>query len=234
MAKFELRLIEVINETHDTKTFRFSLENARMDLLPGHFIMINKMLDGKLVRRAYSISSSPLEKRFIDLTIKRVENGVFSNYMFDNAQAGDIFGIDGPYGKFVYKDSDDDVLLLGAGCGAAPLRAILKYILEKKLDINVILLHSCRTPDDLLFRDELLKLEKENKNFRYAATLTRVKGDEWKGCIGWISREMVEENVKNKDNTLFFVSGHVKFGNAMMEVLDELGVDKGKVKEEVF
>ena len=234
MPKFNLKLIEVIEESHDTKTFRFSTESIDLGLLPGQFVMAGTMIDGKLVRRAYSISSSPIEKRFIDLTIKKVENGLLSSYMCDKAKSGDIFAIEGPYGKFIYKDSNDPVILMSAGCGIAPLMSILRYILGKKLQVHATLLHSCRTQNDMLFKKELERLSEANKNFKYIATLTRENNNNWKGCIGRFDKNMIETVIKDKDNTQFFISGPVIFGHDIKKILEDIGIDKANVKEEVF
>ncbi len=234
MPKFNLRLAEIINNSHDTKTFRFSMESADFNLLPGQFVMASTTIEGKLVRRAYSVSSSPLEKRFIELTIKCVENGLFSCYMHEKAKVGDIFAIEGPYGKFIYKDSDEPVVLISAGCGIAPLMSILRYILGKKLQVHVTLLHSCKTQNDMLFEEELKKLSEANKNFKYIATLTRETNTDWEGCIGRFDRGVIETVIKDKKNTSFFISGPVLFGHDIKKILGEIGIDKEKVKEEVF
>ena len=234
MPKFNLKLIEVIEESSDTKTFRFNTENIDLGLLPGQFVMAGAVINDKLVRRAYSVSSSPLEKRFIDLTVKRVENGLFSNYLHDKAKIGAVFTIEGPYGKFIYGGSNEPVVLISAGCGIAPLMSILRYILGKKLQVHVTLMHSCRTQNDLLFKKELEKLSESHKNFKCIATVTRETNSNWKGCIGRFDKNMIETVIKDKENTQFFISGTVLFGHDIKKILEEIGIDKAKVKEEVF
>ena len=75
-----LKIIKIIEETLDTKTLRFSLDKNKFEFLPGQFIMLEAKVNGKAERRAYSISSSPTEKKFIEITVKKVENGKVSNY----------------------------------------------------------------------------------------------------------------------------------------------------------
>src|SRR3989344_2111791 len=222
MSRFALRLIEKIDETHDTKTFRFALNGHNLDFLPGHFIMANKMIVGKLVRRAYSISSSPLNKKSIDLTIKRVENGIFSNYMYDNANVGDSIDMDGPYGKFIYNDGSNGVVLISAGCWIAPLMSMARYIIEKGINVNVIMLHSCKTPNDVLFREEMLRIQENNENFKYIVTITRPTGFDWNGKTGRINEELLRSIIKGGER--FFVSGRVEFGHSIVSMLRNLGV----------
>ncbi len=234
MAKFELKLVEIKEEGYDTKTFRFGLGEAKLDFLPGQFIMTNKMIDGKLIRRAYSISSSPFEKEYIDLTIKRVENGIFSNYMHNLAKTGEVISIDGPYGKFEYKDGENDVVLIGAGCGIAPLMSIARYILKKNLKINIILMHSCKTPNDILFKDEISDMYKNHKNFKYFVTITRPQGHDWNGCMGRINKDILMGVITDLNNPIFFVSGTAAFGHDVVNMLSEVGIGKEMIKEEVY
>jgi len=234
MARFRLKLIGIIEETKDTKTFRFGLAANKFKFVPGQFVIANKMIDGKIIRRAYSISSSPFEKKHIELTIKKVENGIFSNYMHDNAKIGDIVDIDGPYGKFVYNDGNDDILLISAGCGVAPLMCIVRYVLEKRLDVNITLMHSCKKPNEMIFRKKFEELEANHKNFKYFPTITRPEGNDWSGTTGRINKNTLKKQIKNKNNVVVFVSGTISFGHSVVEMLREIGIGNERIKEEVY
>ena len=225
-----LKIIKIIEETLDTKTLRFSLDKNKFEFLPGQFIMLEAKVNGKIERRAYSISSSPTEKNFIEITVKKVENGKVSNYVH-SLKEGASLEIKGPYGHFTLDEKAKDIVLIAAGCGVAPFMSMAKYIINKKLDINVKLIYSEKTPEYVICKKEFEDLQKYN-NFRYVLTLTRFNEASWKGLKGRVNADLIKKN-STKDS-IFYISGSVQMVDGIMELLKEINIHKEKIKIEKY
>jgi len=237
------KILEIRKETHDTKAFKLEVPKD-FEFFPGQFIMLKvdmrahpefEVKGGKspIQSRAYSIASSPLQKGSIELLIKKKEGGFVSVYLNDFAKVGDEVEISGPYGKFYYREGmGKNVALLAAGCGLSALMSILRYIVGKNLDVNVTLLYSARTPDDIIFWEELKELDKR-ENVKIVITLTRTKPEhKWKGLTGRINAEMIKENIENPKDYVYYICGMPQFLDDISAALRSLGVPGEKIKME--
>ncbi len=120
-GELTLRCIQTIDETHDVKTFRFVAEPPRLfSYKPGQFVTLDLTIDGKRVKRSYSISSTPTRPHTLDITVKRVSPptdianappGLVSNWLHDNLTVGSQVKITGPMGKFTGVDRPAKKLL---------------------------------------------------------------------------------------------------------------------------
>src|SRR6185295_2577374 len=107
-GKLSLRCIQVIDETHDVKTFRFVAEPPKLfRYLPGQFITIEAPVDGEVLRRSYTISASPSRPHSLSVTVKRTPEGKVSNWLHDNLKVGDTIFADGPHGAFTFAGNGD-------------------------------------------------------------------------------------------------------------------------------
>ena len=95
---YKLKIIKIIDETLDTKTFR--LENNGISFYPGQFFMV-RFEDSETFKRAYSIASSPTQKKYIDITMNLV--GKFTKKLWQT-RVGSYLLFKGPYGKFYFNE----------------------------------------------------------------------------------------------------------------------------------
>lgn len=221
---------EIFQETPDTKTLRFSLDKP-MAFIPGQFVMLSVNIPDKEKpeKRAFSFSSSPLRQDYFDLTIKKEFKGLVSGFLVDTIKEGDRFFIKGPYGKFKL-DNDDmkEVVLIGAGSGIAPLRSMLQYILDKKLDTKVTLFFSVKKPEDIIFKEELEQLHKDHDNFTYVLAVTQVEHEH--GHSGRINIDLIKMHTINPE--AYFICGPTPMVNSIRQQLYDDGVPKENVKTE--
>src|SRR5262245_47499990 len=92
----ELKVIEIIDETPTVKTFRLGVVNGGklpFTFLPGQFLQLHWQVDGKDVKRSYTIASSPTQTDYVDLTIKREELGLVTRPMCDQTKVGDRWSV---------------------------------------------------------------------------------------------------------------------------------------------
>lgn len=235
--RIKVKLVEIKEETYEVNTFRLKpLGNTSIEYLPGQFIFLYvKMQKGNKeieVRRSYSIASSPTEKGYIELTIKKVSGGLVSTYLHEDVKTDDVFEVSSAMGKFTYGEEIKKIALVSAGSGIVPMRSIMKYCTDKNLDTKICLLHSAKTGKDIIYMGEFEEMAKQNKNITLVYTVTR--DETWGGLKGRISRELVEASVPEIASTVFYLCGPLEFIRSVASILSGLGVDRANIKRDVW
>ena len=159
-----LRCGAIIDEARDFRTFRFAVEpGAAIDYRPGQFITLLLDIAGEAVRRNYTISSSPSRPHHISVTVKRVEGGRASNWLHDTVKVGDTIRSLGPNGRFhlAAAAGAERLLLLSAGSGITPMMAMLRFVADTNLAVDIRFHHSARSAADVSFLDELMLLKSQ-------------------------------------------------------------------------
>jgi ferredoxin-NADP reductase len=168
-------IVEIATRTPTIKSFFLRLSET-FDYTAGQHVDVRLIApDGYTAMRSYSIASDPSNSKVIELAIERLTDGEVSPFFHDVAQVGDTIELRGPLGgHFLWPGpSSRPVLLIGAGSGVVPLMAMIRYRKASAEPVPVALLLSSRTWREVLFRDELLELERSLPNFALALALTR-------------------------------------------------------------
>lgn len=174
---FHLTVKEIIEETPDTKTISFWQPiHQAVSYKAGQFITVIVEINGKKERRSYSMSSSPREGN-LAITIKRVNNGLVSNYLCDVIKVGDAIEVMEPMGHFVAEpraEKERNIVLFGGGSGITPLMSIIKTILPAESKTKVFLVYGSRSEEDIIFKKQLDQLEmKFQGRFKVIHVLTK-------------------------------------------------------------
>ena len=148
---------------------------APFDFRPGQFFTLVVDIDGRPVRRAYSASSAPGSPQ-LEVTVKHVEGGRFSSHVHRDLRAGDRLAVRGPSGSFhIRPPASGDIVLVAAGSGVTPMMSMIRTRLAARTDGGrteggrTALLYSSRTEQDVIFADELRRLEREHPD-RFSVT----------------------------------------------------------------
>ncbi len=234
MIKEWLKIEKIIQETPDTKTIRLKLEKPTK-FVSGQFVMLGLDLDlngeKKLVKRAYSIASSPTKEEYIELTFNLYPQGQLSPHLY-KLKVGDEVYAEGPYGKFIFKESSlKHAIFIGAGAGLTPLMSMIRYVVDKKLPIDSTLLYSVKKPENIIYYKELLELEKIKK-LDLRLTITRPEGTGWKGRTGRIDSKMISDLSPIFEQSNFFICGPPEMVEGTVKILEDLGVEKDKINRE--
>jgi ferredoxin-NADP reductase len=187
--------------------------------------------DGYQAQRSYSIGSPPGEPPAI--TIERLEDGEVSPYLVDVVRPGDRFEIRGPIGGyFVWEPGQGGpLLLLAGGSGIVPLMAMIRHHAREGSDVPVRLLYSARTIDDVIYRDELARID----GVDVVLTLTRAQPPGWTGYARRVDGEMLREVAwPPADEPLVYVCGATGFAEATSQTLVELGYPPQRIRIERF
>jgi ferredoxin-NADP reductase len=168
-----LKVRDIIEETHDCKTFRLVGEEPLLfSYKPGQFVTFILAIDGREVRRSYSMSSSPSRPHMLEVTVKRMPGGLVSNWFCDHVKLGDVLTVKGPTGKFTcFNYPSNKMLFIGAGCGITPILSMSRWIADTASDVDVKLLASFKSPQDIIFRKEFEMLSARSSGFQVAITV---------------------------------------------------------------
>jgi ferredoxin-NADP reductase len=160
------RLVDVIVETRDTKTFVVRPPTGWRGHRAGQHTTIEVEVDGVRLRRCYSISSGPAD-RLIAFTVKRLPGGRLSGWLHDRMRAGDRIGLSPAAGDFVLPTpTPERLLLLSGGSGITPLRSMLRELQCRHAMHDVVLVHHARSREDIIFRSELESLAASHRGLR--------------------------------------------------------------------
>ena len=171
-------LTEIIKETKSN--WRFIFEDPLFDKLnytSGELVQLcmKPGLEGSVVRN-YSVASWPDGTNKFELIITYLEGGAMSEYLFNEAKVGDEFIYRGPMGVFTLPDNlmDRDIYFVSTGSGISPFRSMINYLYENKVPFkNIKLFFGTRTEDDIVYIEEMEKIQEELPNFEFVPTLSR-------------------------------------------------------------
>lgn len=236
VREFETEVIKVIEQAPHVKSFRFAVpDDVDLDFEPGQFFVVTIKINSKESSKHFSFSNSPTEKGYIEFT-KRITESEFSRAL-DLLKTGDRAKLKLPFGFFTFKGEYDKVAFLTGGIGITCIRSMCKYITDKGIPTDIVLLYSNHSEKDIVFREDFSKMETENSRFKVIHTLTSPDMDKntWKGRTGLISSSMIKEEVPDLTERVFYLCGPPKMVDALKSILsDELTVDKERIKWEHF
>jgi ferredoxin-NADP reductase len=193
--------------------------------------------DGYQVERSYSIASPPEEQPRVTLTVELLDDGEVSPYLVDELRVGDQLELRGPIGGyFVWETSmGGPLLLVAGGSGIVPLMAMLRHRAALGSTIATRLLYSSRSYEDVIYRDELERLERSSTMLEVVQTLTRVQPPGWTGYSRRIDPELLREvSWPSDQRPLTFICGPTPFVETAAASLVTLGYEPGHIKTERF
>lgn len=233
-----LRVARIFQETPDVKTYRLMNPLGGVlpfDFLPGQFLTLSVAVDGKPVRRAYTIASSPTQHDYAELTIKHEAGGVVSGYLNDRVKEGDLLDCSGPAGAFVFTGRECKcVLLIGGGVGVTPMMSVLRYLTDRAWAGEIFLLYGVHAPADVIFREELEYLQRRHPNLRVVVSVSHPEGTTWTGETGRLSKELIRRSVPDVASRYVHLCGPVSLMETVKTALADLGVPADRVKAEAF
>ncbi|MCS7004674.1 MAG: ferredoxin--NADP reductase [Cytophagales bacterium] len=241
---FTLKVIKVIPETSDTVTIQLKQPFfKKVKYKAGQFLTILLTIDGKKVRRSYSMSSAPQVEDYLAITVKRVAGGLVSNYLNDKVKEDDSLEFMEPMGNFYIepdKDKQRHITLLGAGSGITPLMSIAKAVLYAEPKSTVSLLYGSRNEQSIIFKSALDDLKSKFKErFQVVHSLSQPFNEDWNGFKGRISEAHVINfinlvNKKPAENTLYYICGPEGMMREAQNALKRLRVPQNQIFIESF
>ncbi|HSN83274.1 MAG TPA: ferredoxin reductase [Polyangiales bacterium] len=166
LGEIRARVVEVIAETADTKTFMLRPNAAWRAHRAGQYTSIEVEIDGVRARRCYSISSAPGDA-LVSITVKRMPGGRVSTWLHEHVRTGHIVRLGAPAGDFVLPaTTPDKLLLLSGGSGITPVMSMLRDLAARDALHDVVFVHHARSRPDVIFRNELTELAARHRGLR--------------------------------------------------------------------
>ena len=235
----QLRVGGIVTETPSVKTFRL-LPSSNDDLIPftfapGQFLNVVFWIGGAKMNRSYSISSSPMQRKHLELTVRREPRGAVSRHINDLLEVGDSIEGGGPVGRFTFSGTEaDSIVLIAGGVGITPMMSITRYLTERSWGGDIFLVYACRAPTDFIFANEVAALQRVNPQLHVAVTMSRPEGTDWKGLRGRVTKELLTQTIPDLGSRRVHLCGPPAMMDATKAILTELGVPPERLKTEAF
>jgi ferredoxin-NADP reductase len=228
--KFETEIQEIIPRTADITSYRFA-RPSDLSYKPGQFFFVTLKQDGKELSKHFSFSSSPTEKGFFEFT-KRLTDHEYSTAL-KASKVGDWARIDAPYGQFTFEGDYPKIALLAGGIGITPFISICKNATDKRLESQITLFYGCRTENDIAFRQELESMHQANENLKVHLVVNQ-PNSYWKGATGIITADMIEKELPDYKDNIFYCCGPPGMVTAMEKLITSIGLPQTQLKLEYF
>lgn len=235
LEPIETTLEKVFILTPTVRTFRFRFpEGQWVPFQAGQFCMVQVPSEPKPVKKAYSISSAPFEEGYLDLCIKKVEGG-FATTWFWTLNGGEKITLALPYGGFVLKNLQPEIIFIGTGTGLAPLRSMIKTLFHQGCTQKVSLIFGVRHEEEMLYTEEWQELEKKHTNFRFIPTVSRPQNipAPWTGEVGYV-QDKLKKFFPDPKGKQIYICGLIPMIDGVQKVAAELGYDKKQIHFEKY
>ena len=235
--KTKVVCVNVIQETHDVKTFQFKADPEQLfHFKPGQFIGIQLEIDGEKHNRSYTIASSPTRPHLLELTIKLDPSGSVSPWLHHNIKIGSEIELRGPAGRFNCLDIESDkVLLISAGSGITPMMSMARFWCDQAASKNVQFVNWARSTQDIIFRRELGLLDHLYHHLNVEVICTQPGlSENWLGRRGRINKNLLADLVPDLQERTVFCCGPDGFMKQVKSSLQELGFDMANYHDETF
>jgi 3-ketosteroid 9alpha-monooxygenase subunit B len=225
-----LRVKAVVDETADTRTYLLEVPPELQALFryePGQFCTFRVQVGETEQLRSYSMSSAPETDPDLAVTVKRVPEGLVSNWFYDTVRVGDVLETTKPAGVFCLRDGERPVVAFAGGSGITPVMSIAKRALTSTTR-PVALLYANRDGDSVIFAGQLAELQ-----HRYGEQLTvRYHDDTDAGLLDAAGvTDFARPHLGTAD---FYLCGPTPFMDLVEEVLLDQGVSADSILLERF
>ncbi|MFN3760269.1 MAG: 2Fe-2S iron-sulfur cluster-binding protein [Algoriphagus aquaeductus] len=237
-----LKVREVVRETSDTVTLYFEQPEPYLEYKPGQFLTLVMEFDGKEQRRSYSLCTSPFVDPFPGISVKRVPEGLFSNFLNEKVFPGKTLNVVKPMGNFTtefHSKNRRHFFLIAGGSGITPIMGILKSVLVNEPQSIITLIYCSRNEEQIIFNKQLELLQLANPDRLTVIHNLSQPSENWKGLKGRLSPIVLKElfakaEYEPRYEEIYFMCGPEGIMETTQQVLDELGVERERIHRESF
>jgi ring-1,2-phenylacetyl-CoA epoxidase subunit PaaE len=233
----KLKIKEIKKETSTAVSILFEIPEdlkTQFTFVAGQYVTVKTTIEGEDIRRAYSICSSA-SSGDLKIAIKAIENGVFSNYAYNNLNNGDTLEVTAPEGNFLLKtdeNSQKNYLGFVAGSGITPVLSMIKSVLETENKSTFTLIYGNKTASETIFKDEIDALDQ-----KYIARVNVVyvysRESKKEAIDGRINADVAKLILKEKFKHLSFDAAYLCGPEEMIHTVTESLVENSFSKESI-
>ena len=219
------RVMKLDKLNHDVMCVSLKLpQNQQFNYLAGQYIDI-LLRDGR--RRSFSIANAPIENGDLELHIRRVPEGFFTNQVFSTMNERDLLRMQGPLGTFFLRqESERPALLMAGGTGFAPIKAIVEHAIERDIKRPLHLFWGARAEPDLYLHALARDWADKYEHIQYTPVLSEVEpGGNWLGETGWV-HDVLLQHYPNLDTFEVYMSGPPPMIDAAYSAFVEHGLSE--------
>ncbi len=232
-----LRVARKFVETNAVQTFRLMSEDGSLlpfRWQPGQYITLAFHTATGPIRRSYTIASSPNQNRFLELTVKREEGGG-SAFLHDHVHEGDVISIVGPQGDFTFTGAEaHSIVMIAGGVGITPMMSKMRHLTESDWQGSITLIYCVQTLDDIIFKDELLKIRERHNNFHLRILPTVADDLQWTAPSGFLTQDAISMFAPGIAQSRVHLCGPTPMMDTVLPMLRNLGVADDAIFTETF
>jgi len=179
--------------SHDVMALFLKLPSSeRLEFKAGQYIEF-LLKDGK--RRAFSLANAPHVDNLLELHLRLIPGGVFTQYVFNEMPDKAILRIEGPFGSFYYRDdSDKPMIMVAGGTGFAPIKGIVEHMLHNNIKRDVTIYWGAKTREDLYMPELPEAWAKEYPYIKFIPVLSdALPEDNWQGRTGLVHQAVLDD-----------------------------------------
>jgi CDP-4-dehydro-6-deoxyglucose reductase len=193
VRKLPCRVMSIEKPAPDVAVLKLKLPaNEKLQFLAGQYIEM-LLKDGK--RRAYSMANPPHDAEHIELHVRRMPGGAFTEPVFTKLKEKDILRFEGPMGTFFLReDSDKPMIFVASGTGFAPIKAIIEHAFHAGIERQMVLYWGGRRPADIYLSALCAQWQRDHANFSFVPVVSdAVAEDQWSGRDGFVHRAVMQD-----------------------------------------
>src|ERR1035437_123177 len=234
--RLSLFLQSKIRLSRDTFLFGFKKPND-FNFIPGQYMewtLPHTKADSRGNRRYFSISSSPTENE-INMTVKFYDKASSYKQELLNLQSSKQLVAAQVAGDFILpKNLKMPMVFIAGGVGIAPFRSMIQYIIDKNLQVDIILLYTNKTKADILFTDVFDRAQVNGVKTIYNLTDVENLPQDWAGSVGHITDEKIKQLMPDYKNRFYYLSGPQLMVQNFEGELSKAGISKAQIKTDFF
>lgn len=234
MPIHKLKLISRREIARGTIEFIFD-KPAGLNFIPGQyagFTLINPSeTDASGITRRFSLLSTPADNHIAIAT--RIQNSAYKRVL-NTLAIGDEIKFAGPTGAFIlHEDVSIPAVFIAGGIGITPFYSMIQHATQHHSPQKMVLFYGNQTPNDSIYLQEILELQKQNPHFTCVPTMAN-PDESWKGETGFITHTMIKKYIPDLEASVYYVCGSPAMVTALQETLVEMGINEEKIKVEDF
>ncbi|MBL7862908.1 MAG: ferredoxin--NADP reductase [Cyclobacteriaceae bacterium] len=239
---YDLKVKQIVEETKDAISIVFEQPANKINYKAGQFLTLISTIGGKEVRRAYSLSSSPYTDEDLVVTVKRVDQGLMSNWLPDNLKTGSTLKIMAPTGHFTTeykKENKRHLIMFAGGSGITPMMSLIKSTLTQEPESICSLIYCNRDIDSIIFKEAFDQLQITHAGRLHVIHVLDNAPMNWQGYSGLLNHDMLTKLFERIpdwgiEKTTYLMCGPEGMMKNVEALLAERNISNEKIFKESF
>ena len=239
---YRLKVKDIVQETSNAISIVFDQPTPAMEYKSGQFLTLIVNIDGKDVRRSYSFCSAPGIDQDLVVTVKRVQDGLMSNFLPDHIRVGDEIKVMEPMGHFTTEFDAANrrhLIMFAGGSGITPFMSHIKSLLKHEPNSIITLIYANRNLDSIIFKQDLENMQMQHEGKLHVIHILEEAPLTWQGPSGLLNHETLQKMLRRipdwgLDQTQYLMCGPEGMMYNIETYLKQQGISSDKLFKESF